>query len=263
MNSETAWLIVAFATFPLALWIASKFLKDIPRDPASAEKSFRLVAGAFLAFLLMGSLTLLVRDESPFVQAVGLCAAHVGTGAFLLSMGLFLSSPNLDLIGLRKPKYLMEAGAGVLGYVLVLPAIFALHSLVLKWSPEAQKSQEALKAIVASVGSVEFYIRTITVVIAVPLFEELMVRGFLQRGLEGILASAGWRGARVLAVIIASLAFTALHDRQTWVSVMALSLLLGTAAARTGRLLIPIVAHGTHNLIVVVHEFLTRGNTAP
>ncbi len=261
MTLDTSLIALGVLVAPFALWVAARVLPAAERAPAPAGSSYRLVAGSFLALLLMGSLTVVGRNAAPLMEALTLLVAHLGVAAFLLAMAAFLSPPALDLIGIRRPRFAAEMGRGVAAYALIIPSVFALHALTLRWFPDAQKSQDALKAIVASAGTAEFVVRALAVTLAVPLFEELMVRGFLQRGLEGIIASAGWSGSRAIAVVVSSLAFTVLHEPQTWVSVMALSLLLGLAAARTGSLLVPIAAHGMHNLVVVLYETWIRGGT--
>jgi membrane protease YdiL (CAAX protease family) len=94
-----------------------------------------------------------------------------------------------------------------------------------------------------------------TLVVAVPLFEEVVFRGLLQQGIKAQLAVAmPVRTARVLAIVVASVIFTVLHSSPAYLPVFLLSLLLGAAFETSGRILVPVALHATHNLAVVLYE---------
>jgi membrane protease YdiL (CAAX protease family) len=86
--------------------------------------------------------------------------------------------------------------------------------------------------------------------------EEFFARGFLYRGWsESFLRPAG-------AVILSSLAWTALHLQYDWFffgEVFSIGLLLGYLRYRTGSTWLTIVLHGLNNLAATVQSIWLAG----
>jgi membrane protease YdiL (CAAX protease family) len=92
--------------------------------------------------------------------------------------------------------------------------------------------------------------------VAAPMSEEFFARGFLYRGWsESFLRPAG-------AVILSSLAWTALHLQYDWFffgEVFSIGLLLGYLRYRTGSTWLTIVLHGLNNLAATVQSIWLAG----
>lgn len=91
-------------------------------------------------------------------------------------------------------------------------------------------------------------------IVAAPLFEELVYRGFVIEGLSGTMIGSG--GAAVVASFIWALGHYDYGVDHLFV-VFALGLILGWARLRTGSLWTPIVVHALWNLGAVVSAELT------
>ncbi|MCU0304555.1 MAG: CPBP family intramembrane metalloprotease [Thermoanaerobaculales bacterium] len=93
----------------------------------------------------------------------------------------------------------------------------------------------------------------LAIVVAAPLFEELLFRGFLLEGLRrGRLGAAG-------AVVVTSLAWAAIHlqyDGYEVATIVLFGLLLGAARLRSGSLWAPIAMHLLVNLVATVETLV-------
>lgn len=99
------------------------------------------------------------------------------------------------------------------------------------------------------------WLLAIAVVVAAPLWEELLFRGFLMRGLE----TSIFRGTG--AVVIAAAIWTLLHVQYEWyylVVIFVLGLLLGVARLATGSLYVPVAMHIAQNLLALVQIAIYR-----
>ena len=94
-------------------------------------------------------------------------------------------------------------------------------------------------------------------IIAAPLYEEILFRGFLFKGIEKS------RAGPIGAVIITSLAWSALHVQYSFVIITSIfvgGLILGWARIKTNSIYIPIAMHVLQNLLatIVVIVYLGR-----
>jgi hypothetical protein len=99
-----------------------------------------------------------------------------------------------------------------------------------------------------------FFLLLIAVVIAAPIFEELVFRGFIFKGLKH--SPIGVTGA----IIITSILFTLIHGGQYEIAILAilfpLAVILGFARHRSGGILLPIYLHFANNLYSTVEMYL-------
>jgi membrane protease YdiL (CAAX protease family) len=94
----------------------------------------------------------------------------------------------------------------------------------------------------------------IAVVIIAPIFEELLFRGFIYKGLErspfGIVGT----------IIITSILFTMIHSGQYELSILLilfpLAVIIGLSRYRSGGIYLPIYLHFVNNLYSAVHMYL-------
>jgi membrane protease YdiL (CAAX protease family) len=94
----------------------------------------------------------------------------------------------------------------------------------------------------------------IAVVIAAPIFEELLFRGFIYKGLER--SPIGIVGT----IIITSILFTMIHSGQYNLSILLilfpLAVIIGLSRYRSGGIYLPIYLHFVNNLYSSVHMYL-------
>ena len=94
-------------------------------------------------------------------------------------------------------------------------------------------------------------------IIAAPLYEEILFRGFMFKGIENS------RAGPIGAVIITSLAWSALHVQYDFliiVSIFAGGLLLGWARLKTNSIYIPIAMHALQNLMAIIVVIIYLGH---
>lgn len=94
--------------------------------------------------------------------------------------------------------------------------------------------------------------RLVGTVLLIPVIEELFFRGYVLARLDG---PQPWR--RVLAVVVSSAAFAALHGR--WVEAGLAGVIFAVVMLRRGRVTDAILAHVTANLVVAVFA-LAKGD---
>jgi hypothetical protein len=94
----------------------------------------------------------------------------------------------------------------------------------------------------------------IAVVIIAPIFEELLFRGFIYKGLES--SPLGIVGT----IIITSVLFTMIHSGQYDLSILLvlfpLAVIIGLSRYRSGGIYLPIYLHFVNNLYSAVHMYL-------
>ena len=84
-------------------------------------------------------------------------------------------------------------------------------------------------------------------VIAAPVFEELLFRGFLYEGLRRSKIGAG--GTILVTTLLWTLMHAAQYDPFFLVLIALIGILLGIARERTGSLYVPLAIHGLNNLL--------------
>ncbi|MHC4694943.1 MAG: lysostaphin resistance A-like protein [Planctomycetota bacterium] len=93
-------------------------------------------------------------------------------------------------------------------------------------------------------------------IIAAPLYEEIFFRGFIFKGIE-----KSWAGP-IGAVIITSLAWSALHIQYSFVIIIGIfvgGLILGWARIKTNSIYIPIAMHVLQNLLATIVVIIYLG----
>jgi CAAX prenyl protease-like protein len=99
-------------------------------------------------------------------------------------------------------------------------------------------------------------IRTLAAVVTVPVAEELAFRGFLLRRLiSEDFEAVSWRKYTVLALIVSSVAFGALHGER-WLAGSLAGLLYAGAMLWRGRIGDAVVAHATTNALLAAWVLL-------
>jgi membrane protease YdiL (CAAX protease family) len=246
-----AWAPVAAA---IAAWV-------VPRGGGrtlSRPSGGACLLGAALGLGLLVLLLLTTGDLSQLPWTVAHLAVRAGLVAFLFAFAARVE-PGRDVLGLApgSPGRDLARGAGI--YAAFVPVVIAAHVLnAIIVGGDAESVQKPVRDVLSQDGPARLAL-IVNLVVAVPLFEELVFRGFLQQGVKAQLALvASPRNASLLSVVVASVAFTAFHDTFTYVPVFVLSLILGSAFERSGRILVPVALHALHNLAVVIWASLAQ-----
>ncbi|MGP1347520.1 MAG: lysostaphin resistance A-like protein [Phycisphaerales bacterium] len=149
----------------------------------------------------------------------------------------------------------------ILACLLILPLVHAVGTItVLTWtlingSPPPLIAHNTLATLMASERTLGWWAMIAAVIIAAPIFEELLYRGLLLSATDRALAatSSSPRNAhlRWAAITIAAIAFALVHAGiAAWTampSLIALAIALGWLRIRTGGIIAPIIVHAAFN----------------
>jgi membrane protease YdiL (CAAX protease family) len=152
----------------------------------------------------------------------------------------------LDYLGLRRPGWLK----GGLSY-LALPVVYYSMAFIYSLAKVniGEKEQTLLLQAVPS-----RFLLFLTLVVCAPLFEELLFRGFLFRGIEA-------RFGPLAAVIVTSIFFASLHFQYNFwgvLLILCLGLIFGFTRWVTRSVVITMLQHATVNLLAflgIVYHF--------
>lgn len=243
---------VALSLWPLCAHLVGRLLPE--RRVFFARWGFSHVAlvlavfyGArFVVVPLVGAMA--AAGYSPVLAALcgGVLVFGVVTAA-IFWLALKLDPDGLASLGLRSGGLLRAGAAGLLSYAVLIPGVlglgvfwpWAMRLLELEYAP-----QEVAVAL-AQMGRAELLLAVPLAVVAVPFFEEVVFRGFLQ---PLLVQNLGDRGG----VVATSALFGLLHGASASLPIFGLSLILGGVMLRTQRLLAPFLIHVLHNGLMVL-----------
>jgi membrane protease YdiL (CAAX protease family) len=178
--------------------------------------------------------------------ALSIAAPIVGLITLLVGNALWRRRA-FDTLGLTSRRLRLAMVPAGIAIAIVLPGMFVVELLTEKfWNAihYAHPSEHDLLRILGEEPSrfVRVAIAVSAIVLA-PVFEEFFFRGMIQRTVRQIAGNHRW-----IAIVIASLAFTAVHGA-LWLAppIFILSLALGYAYDRTGNLWVPIAVHAAFN----------------
>jgi membrane protease YdiL (CAAX protease family) len=151
-----------------------------------------------------------------------------------------------EYLGLVRPRVrdvLRGIGWGVLAWIALVMIMLAFNGMKAPAHPNPLPTFEEL----TGVGRLPFLLSLwLSLLVAAPVAEEILFRGFLYRGLVGPLGTAS-------TIVLTSIVFGVLHKYGFgWDKVVAITLfgfLLGWLRYRHGATTVPIVAHATLNFI--------------
>ena len=200
---------------------------------------------AFGAVLLSGLLVLPLGELGLKDVTLGLMASALAMGAtcaVIGSIALRLDPHGMRALGLRRGGNARGVAAGVLSYGLTLPAVLGLGA-VWPWLMERIDlvyEPQAVAVGMIELGGFQLAFGIFAAVVLVPLFEEVVFRGFLQ---PLFVQNLGDRGG----VVVTSIVFGLLHGTSSFLPIFGLSLVLGGIMLRTQRLAAPWAVHALHN----------------
>ncbi len=245
-------LLVALPLSLTAAWLFQKLHRPEaqPVGRASGE-------AALMALLVFAGVQLLRAGIAPFFPREEEWLRR------LLDMSALLLGAVLMLLVMARGAVLVAGGAararqallGMCAYVAAFPLVLGVHWLT-SFLPESAGTRQATLAFLADAPAARVALMTVLLMTVVPLFEELVFRGFLLRGLEGMSAQliTNRRLGRQLAVLATALCFAAVHERAAMPAIFVIGLLLGWIALAGGGLWAAIAFHALHNgVTVAVH----------
>lgn len=210
----------------------------------------------FLLYFCAGNLTAILLLPWPSLRWVGVPLSyllHAGGGMALICKAEGLTVRELARRLLRPPvgRNLAWGGAFLALALFLVVALAILLGPILK--PDQSPQRELLDLLRGLQGWVPTLVMFLTVAGLVPLYEELLFRGFLLPVL-----ARRWRPG--WALVVTALLFGAIHLQPAGLPTLAaLGLAMGLAMRHTGSLLTPLLVHATWNGAIFL---LMRGLSA-
>ncbi|MBU2892763.1 CPBP family intramembrane metalloprotease [Colwellia sp. D2M02] len=235
-----------------------------PNKPWSASATLGLsfllfILYCLLSALMLGAVSLFETANPPSSDALMMDGDCLAINYLLTALAL---SPFIFYFAGKRKLTTASAYLGFdklpskkmfINFTLVLFAYFALTYVASEFF-----AIEMPQSMVDIYQSTDYLILLfIVVVIAAPVFEEVVFRGFMFKGLKhsrlGVIGS----------IIITSILFTLLHGGQYELSVLvmlfSLAVILGVARQRSGGIYLPIYLHLVNNLVSSIDLYLTLG----
>ncbi|MCE5185860.1 MAG: CPBP family intramembrane metalloprotease [Planctomycetaceae bacterium] len=165
----------------------------------------------------------------------------------MLVLACFLFARGLKGFGLRVKSLPADMVWSLVYLIAVYPFIFVglwlmlIIGRLLEGPGFTLMQHQSIELLTTTASPFVQVIVAVFAVVVVPMFEELLFRGYLQTALS-VRTARPW-----LAIGITSLLFTMLHPWQHQVSLFFLSCALGYAYERSGSLLRPIIMHALFN----------------
>ncbi len=245
----TAGVALSLLLFLLLLRLFRSHLPGTPRPPrVLLDLGARALLLYFAAFLATGLLIGLFSGGEDSARPGGVelgmaltACMNAAVIAVVLAWGrlrLGLRARDLGLFAPRPAELLFA----VLAMVAAWPAFHGAALLNAKlvqlcgWQPY----QEVIQSLLADPELRRSPFLLSCIVVLVPLLEEILFRGLLQRALRAVLGPAP-------AIAAASLAFAAVHDVQSSLPVLVVGAALGIVCEATGSVLAAALAHSAFN----------------
>lgn len=173
-------------------------------------------------------------------------------------------------LSIAKRHWMRECFEGVLALAVWLPVVMASNVLFLMLMQAIGQSTEQGHAMLKQLQNASWSMILLIwfmAGLAVPVFEELLFRGLLQRGLTSVFSAqpaianrpSSYQTLAVWASILSSsLIFAALHGIMSAPPIFVLSIGIALLYHRTGSLLGPFVMHGLFNSLSLALVLLAR-----
>jgi len=179
-------------------------------------------------------------------------SAIAGTGlAIVLLASTVPKRPDLGFrLQRTDPLWGLAATAAALPIILLVNiTAAAVHQKLTGIEPDPL-AHETLRLMSEGRGSFWWWVTVVGVVIAVPIAEELLYRGFLQSSLVALTKSR-WAAIGVTSILFA-LAHQGAADLRALPGLLVLSIALGIAFERKARIGVPIAMHAIFNLFNIL-----------
>lgn len=214
------------------------------------------IFGMILARLLTSFLPPAITQDTAFSTVVINAGLHLGVlgGVALFCYSTPAAARPSDAPSLPPPvRPPLETRpalfAGVLTFcatvLLLIPISYAWDTL-LKWLGVPVEKQELIQIFAKADTPAKLLVMSLVAIVIAPLTEELTFRAGFFRFLRG-------RVPRWLAFVLPSIVFASLHNNLAVLApLFALGVIFSFAYERTGRVLVPMVAHALFNLNTIL-----------
>jgi membrane protease YdiL (CAAX protease family) len=260
LQRQFRWLMIlgfAFLFFLGAGAIFSAFLSITWQRPPLRDTGWRELPGKgmllvflgwFCAYLASGTVAGLLVHLLPFLKPLSLPLAY----SFHAFVGLGLICKVRDrtfpeLLEPLFPSFRWNLAAWIAGFMLMAMTMVVAVSLIFAPLVRSQEppQKELMEQVVGAAGLPGLCLMLLLVSVIAPIFEEFLFRGALLPWLE---QRWGFRRGWVLALLVSSIAFGAIHLVPAALpGLSALGLVLGLAFLRTGHLASAVIVHGLWN----------------
>ncbi len=185
----------------------------------------------------------------------------LGTFGFLIPIYRYVKKEGISFrsIGLKNMLSLKDIALGIVVGFLMLGANLIISYFMSQLIPGLEEDTLFDNAPVGAIDRLIFVsLWTVAMFAIVGFSEEIVFRGFLQRRMEMYYREKGSKNYRLLALVITSLIFSAIHlDIIGFGPRFVLGLFLGYLAQKRNYSIIgPTVAHGINNSAVVILALL-------
>lgn len=242
--------------------LATRLGQPLHDGPLYLE-AFTVYIGLFFLVLILPSL---LGVAHPWLSYGGLVVLSLTGLLWPMIRGLSRNSAFRDLGLYRGEGLLKEVGAGLAGYVAVLPVVAIGFAVSLAWvvlsqkyfPPPPEEGPELIShPVVVWIANGGTGARVAVLFLAsgfAPFFEETMFRGALFRDLRRFRSP-------VLSAVIMGLLFAAIHPQGVAMIPALAGLAVGFALIREwrGSLVAPMAAHALHNGVLVGFMWLVFG----
>ncbi|MEZ6194396.1 MAG: type II CAAX endopeptidase family protein [Planctomycetota bacterium] len=223
----------------LGLALAAWLIRRGPRETATfgrAELAGWSIAAGFLAYFIAQPWFIRTPEqgaaEAPFYALVG--AQRLGIALVIAVVSRALLTDENPL-GLHRPRRFRPVLWGLALYGAILPFMLFLGRF-----HDPEPVQESARRVAEAAGTTVPLAQFFMLVLATPIFEEVVFRGLLQGGLR---RNTGPEAS----LLISALVFMLVHPQPLWPQVLCLGALLGIAYERTRTLWTSIAIHVVHN----------------
>lgn len=247
--------LVVWGVIARRLWRGVPVLAPMPDERPPWNAGVVVVATALWAFFLGTRLykewRLLTETVStpPTIQAV---QSTVRDNALLIALLLLLLSQfgkvSLERFGVRSDRWRGDLAAGGLGFLAAMPAVIGI--VLLTYPLRSKERTHGLLQLLEQDPTFEAYAWVgLSVIVAAPLFEELLFRVILQGALRSKLRAAA-------AIGLSSVAFALVHGFPDSLALLPLAAVLGFVFERRRSWLAVVMLHALFNASMLVITLL-------
>ncbi len=225
-----------------------KYIRHMATNPVAVLfGSFALLIFAQLMGALAGEVT--VSGASETAQLFVIMGVSVITLGVCISVLLQLTGYNWHSIGIRKPRrgWLKLLLISAVAYLLLSSALIALATMFVSGF-DVNQAQDIGISGAQPIGMM--ILGFLTLVVLTPIFEEILFRGLLSKGLRARLPFSA-------ALLVSSGLFAAAHGQ--WniaLDTFALGLILGYLTEKSGSIIPAVILHAVKNSVAFVILFV-------
>lgn len=186
------------------------------------------------------------EEASGFTNYIAILLVEIVMIAFILCLAHKNFARGLRGFGFDIRTVFKDICSAVINYITVFPLVL-LGLFAVVWIGRIVKGEDFLMQQNEGLGmllessTLQKCFLVVAFVVIVPIFEEMLFRGFLQSVLRQYVRNA-W-----IAIIAASILFSMFHPPMHWPAIFFLSCCMGYTYEKSGSLIRPILVHAIFN----------------